>query len=198
VIRQAVARGMVGLALAAALCRCASPPAQLLHPGGDRAAGAGRAAGGVCRQPSIASPSRRPSTGRSSSSRKGPIASPSTSSIAGRHRCRRASRARWPQSRNPARHAACRQRSRWRRASIRRIGSPSTFSASSRCLAKRSRSTRSGWCAGRAPLAPASGRSVLREPVQGSGYEALAAAHSRAIAGMSRDIASAIRAAAMR
>ncbi len=44
--------------------------------------------------------------------------------------------------------------------------------------------------------APASGRSVLREPVQGSGYEALAAAHSRAIAGMSRDIASAIRAAA--
>ncbi len=55
------------------------------------------------------------------------------------------------------------------------------------------------WLVRRAGAAgAASGRSVLREPVQGSGYEALAAAHSRAIAGMSRDIASAIRAAAMR
>ena len=53
------------------------------------------------------------------------------------------------------------------------------------------------WLVRRAGAAgAASGRSVLREPVQGSGYEALAAAHSRAIAGMSRDIASAIRAAA--
>ncbi|HMW54425.1 MULTISPECIES: PqiC family protein [Candidatus Accumulibacter] len=38
-----------------------------------------------------------------------------------------------------------------------------------------------------------SGRSALRETVQGEGYEALAAAHSRALAGMSRDIAAAIR-----
>lgn len=37
------------------------------------------------------------------------------------------------------------------------------------------------------------GRSALREAVQGEGYEALAAAHSRALAGISRDIAAAIR-----
>ncbi len=42
------------------------------------------------------------------------------------------------------------------------------------------------------------GRTTLREPVQGEGYDALAAAHSRAIAGMSRDIAAAIRAEAGR
>jgi uncharacterized protein len=38
-----------------------------------------------------------------------------------------------------------------------------------------------------------SGRTVAQEPVQGSGYEALAAAHSRALAQVSRDIAAAIR-----
>jgi uncharacterized lipoprotein YmbA len=41
-----------------------------------------------------------------------------------------------------------------------------------------------------------SGRTVAREPVQGQGFEALAAAHSNAIAKMSGDIAAAIRAEA--
>jgi uncharacterized lipoprotein YmbA len=41
-----------------------------------------------------------------------------------------------------------------------------------------------------------SGRSVERETVQGDGFDALAAAHSRALASMSADIASAIRTAA--
>jgi uncharacterized lipoprotein YmbA len=41
-----------------------------------------------------------------------------------------------------------------------------------------------------------SGRTVAREPVQGQGFDALAAAHSRAIAKMSGDIAAAIRAEA--
>jgi hypothetical protein len=40
-----------------------------------------------------------------------------------------------------------------------------------------------------------SGRTVAREPVQGEGYEALAAAHSRALATLSGDIAGAIRTA---
>lgn len=44
----------------------------------------------------------------------------------------------------------------------------------------------------------ASGRSAQREAVQGAGYETLAAAHSRAIAKLSRDIAAAIRADAAR
>lgn len=39
------------------------------------------------------------------------------------------------------------------------------------------------------------GRSVVREAVQGAGYEALAGAHSRALAAVSRDIAGAILAA---
>ena len=38
-----------------------------------------------------------------------------------------------------------------------------------------------------------SGRTVAREPVQGQGFDALAAAHSQAIAKMSADIAAAIR-----
>lgn len=38
------------------------------------------------------------------------------------------------------------------------------------------------------------GRSVVREPVQGQGYDVLTAAHDRALAKVSRDIASAIRA----
>jgi uncharacterized protein len=41
-----------------------------------------------------------------------------------------------------------------------------------------------------------SGRTVAREPVQGQGFDALAAAHSQAIAKMSGDIATAIRAEA--
>lgn len=41
-----------------------------------------------------------------------------------------------------------------------------------------------------------SGRTVAREPVQGQGFDALAAAHSRAIAKMSAGIAAAIRAEA--
>jgi uncharacterized protein len=40
-----------------------------------------------------------------------------------------------------------------------------------------------------------SGRSVVREPTQGKEYDALVAAHSRALASISRDIAQAIRAA---
>ena len=41
--------------------------------------------------------------------------------------------------------------------------------------------------------APVLGRSLEREPVQGQGYDALVAAHDRALAAVSRDIASAIR-----
>ena len=41
-----------------------------------------------------------------------------------------------------------------------------------------------------------SGRTVASEPVQGDGFDALAAAHSRALAKMSGDIATAIRAEA--
>jgi uncharacterized lipoprotein YmbA len=41
-----------------------------------------------------------------------------------------------------------------------------------------------------------SGRTVAREPVQGQGFDALAAAHSQALAKMSGDIAAAIRAEA--
>jgi uncharacterized lipoprotein YmbA len=41
-----------------------------------------------------------------------------------------------------------------------------------------------------------SGRTVAREAVQGEGFEALAAAHSRALAAVSADIAAAIRAQA--
>lgn len=37
------------------------------------------------------------------------------------------------------------------------------------------------------------GRSVIREPVAGPGYDALVAAHSRALAAASRDIAAALR-----
>jgi uncharacterized lipoprotein YmbA len=41
-----------------------------------------------------------------------------------------------------------------------------------------------------------SGRTVAREPAQGQGFDALAAAHSRAVAKMSADIAATIRAEA--
>lgn len=40
---------------------------------------------------------------------------------------------------------------------------------------------------------PVTGRSLEHEPVQGQGYDALVAAHDRALAAVSRDIASAIR-----
>jgi uncharacterized protein len=42
-----------------------------------------------------------------------------------------------------------------------------------------------------------SGRTVAREPVQGDGFDALAAAHSRALARLSGDVAAAIRAEAV-
>ena len=51
---------------------------------------------------------------------------------------------------------------------------------------------------GKGVAQPISGRTTLREAVAGSGYDALAAAHSRAIAAMSRDLALAIRAEAVR
>ena len=41
--------------------------------------------------------------------------------------------------------------------------------------------------------APKTGRSSVREPVSGAGFDALVAAHSRALAQVSRDIAGAIR-----
>ena len=41
--------------------------------------------------------------------------------------------------------------------------------------------------------APRTGRSVVREPVQGKDYDALVAAHSRALAAVSREIADALR-----
>ncbi|MGH8766435.1 MAG: PqiC family protein [Burkholderiales bacterium] len=43
--------------------------------------------------------------------------------------------------------------------------------------------------------APKSGRSVVREPAGGAGYDALVAAHGRALVAVSRDIAAAVRAA---
>jgi hypothetical protein len=44
--------------------------------------------------------------------------------------------------------------------------------------------------------APQNGRSVISEPEKGSGYDALVAAQSRALASLSRDLAKALRAAA--
>jgi uncharacterized lipoprotein YmbA len=41
--------------------------------------------------------------------------------------------------------------------------------------------------------APKTGRSSVREPVSGAGFDALVAAHSRALTHVSRDIAAAIR-----
>ncbi len=53
------------------------------------------------------------------------------------------------------------------------------------------------WAVRRSPGgATRSGRTVAQEPVTGSGYDALAAAHSRAVARLSADIAAAIRAQA--
>lgn len=45
----------------------------------------------------------------------------------------------------------------------------------------------------RAKGEPKSGRSVVREPAGAAGYDALVAAHSRALAAVSRDIAEALR-----
>jgi hypothetical protein len=50
------------------------------------------------------------------------------------------------------------------------------------------------WTVQRKSGEPAAGRSLVREAANGSGHEALAAAHSRALATVSRDIADAIRA----
>jgi len=54
------------------------------------------------------------------------------------------------------------------------------------------------WVVRGATATPVSGRSSQREPVAGDGYEAIAAAHSRAIGKLSREIAAAIRAEAAR
>jgi len=43
---------------------------------------------------------------------------------------------------------------------------------------------------------PRTGRSVVHEPTGGDGYDALVAAHGRALATVSRDVAESIRAAA--
>jgi uncharacterized lipoprotein YmbA len=43
---------------------------------------------------------------------------------------------------------------------------------------------------------PRAGRTIAREPLSGEGFDALAAAHSRALTKMSEDIAAAIRGAA--
>lgn len=50
------------------------------------------------------------------------------------------------------------------------------------------------WTVQRKPGEPISGRSLVREAASGSGHDVLAAAHSRALATVSRDIAAAIRA----
>jgi hypothetical protein len=49
------------------------------------------------------------------------------------------------------------------------------------------------WTVRRKSGEPASGRSLVKEPVNGSGYDVLAAAHNRALAAVSREIAAAIR-----
>jgi uncharacterized lipoprotein YmbA len=49
------------------------------------------------------------------------------------------------------------------------------------------------WTVWRKSGEPASGRSLVKEPVNGSGYDVLAAAHNRALAAVSREIAAAIR-----
>jgi uncharacterized protein len=49
------------------------------------------------------------------------------------------------------------------------------------------------WTVRRASGEPSTGRSLVREPVGGEGYDALADAHSRALAALSRQIAEAIR-----
>ena len=51
------------------------------------------------------------------------------------------------------------------------------------------------WTVQTAKGASRNGRSVVREATAGTGYDALAAAHSRALAVVSRDIAAAVRAA---
>lgn len=49
------------------------------------------------------------------------------------------------------------------------------------------------WTIRRASGEPVTGHSSVREPVSGAGYEAIVAAHSRALASVSREIADAIR-----
>ncbi len=51
------------------------------------------------------------------------------------------------------------------------------------------------WTLRSAGKAPMKGRSIVREPVAGAGYDALVAAHARALTAVSRDIAAAIPAA---
>lgn len=51
------------------------------------------------------------------------------------------------------------------------------------------------WSVRRASGEPSAGRSLVTEPAGGGSYDALVAAHSRALAAVSRDIAAAIRSA---
>ena len=53
------------------------------------------------------------------------------------------------------------------------------------------------WAVRRASGEPSTGRSLVSEPAGGGGYDALVAAHNRALARVSRDIAEAIRSADM-
>lgn len=55
----------------------------------------------------------------------------------------------------------------------------------------------SRWTLSRAKGKALNGRSVVREPLDGEGYSALAAAHGRALARISRDIAAALRGAGL-
>ena len=105
----------------------------------------------------------------------------------------RARRRRRP--RGPARHL---RTSRWRRwrTSVPPIACRSTCSASSRCRVE-SVLIDAVWTVHPAAGGESrSGRTIARETVQGKSFDALAAAHSRALAAVSAEIAAAIRAAA--
>jgi uncharacterized lipoprotein YmbA len=197
VIRQAVARGMVGLALAAALSGCVSPPAQFytLAAIAQPEQGALPAAYAV-RVDSVTIPAvvDRPQFVVQKSAHRVAIdefnrwAAPLSASVARTLADNLGILLGTPRVVSGALAASFEPAYRVT-VDIQRFESVPGEAVTLDAL----------WLVRRAGAAgAASGRSVLREPVQGSGYEALAAAHSRAIAGMSRDIASAIRAAAMR
>ncbi len=196
-IRQAVARGMVGLALAAALSGCVSPPAQFytLAAIAQPEQGALPAAYAV-RVDSVTIPAvvDRPQFVVQKSAHRVAIdefnrwAAPLSASVARTLADNLGILLGTPRVVSGALAASFEPAYRVT-VDIQRFESVPGEAVTLDAL----------WLVRRAGAAgAASGRSVLREPVQGSGYEALAAAHSRAIAGMSRDIASAIRAAAMR
>ena len=196
-IRQAVARGMVGLALAAALSGCVSPPAQFytLAAIAQPEQGALPAAYAV-RVDSVTIPAvvDRPQFVVQKSAHRVAIdefnrwAAPLSASVARTLADNLGILLGTPRVVSGALAASFEPAYRVT-VDIQRFESVPGEAVTLDAL----------WLVRRAGAAgAASGRSVLREPVQGSGYEALAAAHSRAIAGMSRDIASAIRAAATR